>query len=277
MAMQLLGAVAVLTGAASGIGAELAVGLASKGASLALVDRNATGLEATRGRLGAAAVSLHVLDLTDRAAIDALPAAVAAAHGRATLLINNAGVAIAGPFADYGPDDFEWLMQINFWAGVRLTRGFLPMLQAEPAAQLVYLSSIFGVIGFAGHVAYCASKFAIRGFAEALRQELTHTSVGVTVVHPGGVDTNIARAARHAAKADPAAAASGMAGFQTQLRMPPERAAARIVAAIEARKKRVLIGADALAFDALQRLAPGGYDGLVARQALRFTPGLESR
>jgi short-subunit dehydrogenase len=275
MVLDLGGAVAVVTGAASGIGAELAVLLAERGAGLALVDRNAAGLETVRERLDPAArVSVHIVDLADRLALEAVAEEVEAAHGRVTLLVNNAGVAIAGPFVDYGPADFETLMDVNFWAGVRLTRAFLPLLKAEAASQIVYVSSIFGIVGFAGNVAYCASKFAIRGFAEALRQELRHTPVGVTVVHPGGVNTNIARDARAAAATDPDEARQSMARFQSRLRMPPERAARKILAGIEARRRRVVIGADAYAIDALQRLAPAFSGDVLAREALRFTPGL---
>jgi short-subunit dehydrogenase len=275
MELGLRGAVIAITGAARGIGAELAVQLAATGASLALIDRDAAGLEAVRQRIADdVTVSNHVIDLTDRRAIADLPHAVEAAHGRATVLVNNAGVALAGPFEAYGPDDFDWLMEINFWSGVGLTRAFLPLLKAEPVARIVYMSSVFGLIGAAGNVAYCASKFAITGFAEALRQELLHTKVGITRVHPGGVDTCIARGARVAAGVDAGLARERMAKFQKSLRTPPARAAAKIISAIKRGKSRVLIGADAYTIDALSRLAPGSYGGLVGPGFVRLTPGL---
>ena len=128
----------------------------------------------------------------------ALPARVRAAHGRADLLINNAGVALAGTFDQVSESDFDWLMEINFHAVVRMTRAFLPQLRASDDARIVNVSSVFGLISPPGQCAYCASKFAVRGFSNSLRHELAGTRVGVSVVHPGGVATAIARNARAA-------------------------------------------------------------------------------
>jgi short-subunit dehydrogenase len=276
MGLNLSGAVIVLTGAASGIGAQLAVQLAAKGANLALVDRDAAGLEAIAAlaRACGAPVSTHVLDVADEAGIAALPGAVAAAHGRATVLINNAGVALAGTFEDASLEDFAWLMNINFWGAVRLTQAFLPLLRAAPAAQIVLLSSVFGLVGPPGQTAYAASKFAIRGFGEALRHELAQTRIGVTIVHPGGVATNIARASRIGKNVDPIAARAGIAQFQKMLKTKPETAAARIIQGLEKRQMRVLIGADARQIDIIQRLLPARYwavIGLGARKLSEFT------
>ena len=143
-------------------------------------------------------VTRHALDVADSAAITALPQAIFAAHGGLDLLVNNAGVALGGTFEDVAADDFDWLFSINFQGVVRMTRAFLPLLKASDDARLVNVSSVFGLIAPPGQAAYCASKFAVRGFSECLRHELAGTSVGVSVVHPGGVATSIARNARGA-------------------------------------------------------------------------------
>jgi short-subunit dehydrogenase len=273
MKLDLAAATVVLTGAASGIGAALAVQLAAKGANLALIDRNQAGLDAlaAKARTGSK-ITTHVMDIADESAIKALPEAVIQAHGQATLLINNAGVALVGTFEQASLADFEWLMNINFWGAVRLTHAFLPILRQQTTAQIVLLSSVFGLIGPPGQTAYAASKFALRGFGESLRHELAGTGIGVTLVHPGGIDTNIARAARVAEKMDPQAAQAGLALFQKMLKTSPDSAARRIIAGLEKREKRVLIGADAHQIDAIQRLLPVRYWGLIGRNAGSLEP-----
>lgn len=269
MSFDVKGAVILLTGAASGMGAELAVQLAAKGAHLALVDRNETGLQAVaaKARLSGTKITTHALDIADEAAILALPAEIFAAHGRLSILINNAGVALVGTFEQSSLADFTWLMNINFWGAVRLTHACLPLLRKEKTAQIVLLSSVFGLIGPPGQTAYAASKFAIRGFGEALRHELSQTNIGITIVHPGGIDTNIARAARVGEKMDTAAAKAGVALFQKMLKTKADVAAAKIIAAIETRRKRLLIGTDAYQIDTIQRLMPVKYWGLMSRRA----------
>jgi len=273
MKLDLAAATVVLTGAASGIGAALAVQLAAKGASLALIDRDQAGLDALAAKAAAGRkITTHVTDIADESAIKALPEAVMQAHGQATLLINNAGVALVGTFEQASLADFEWLMNINFWGAVRLTHAFLPILRQQTAAQIVLLSSVFGLIGPPGQTAYAASKFALRGFGESLRHELAGTGIGVTLVHPGGINTNIARAARVAEKMDPQAAQAGLALFQKMLKTSPDSAARRIIAGLEKREKRVLIGADAHQIDAIQRLLPVRYWGLIGRNAGSLEP-----
>jgi short-subunit dehydrogenase len=269
MSFDLAGATIVLTGAASGMGAELAVQLAAKGANLALVDRNEAGLQATVARAQPRGTKLttHVLDVSDPEAVAAFPAEVATAHGRVSVLINNAGVALVGTFEQASLADFEWLMNINFWGGVRLTHAFLPMLQRETAAQIVLLSSVFGIIGPPGQTAYAASKFAIRGFGESLRHELAGTGIGVTLVHPGGIDTNIARAARVGENMNHQAAQAGVALFQKMLKTKADVAAAKMIAGIEKRQKRVLIGTDAYQIDTIQRLMPVRYWDIIGKSA----------
>ena len=265
--------VAVLTGAASGIGAALAVDLARRGMHLALVDLNATGLEqtATQARASGVKVSTHLLDVADHAAVAALPAAVLAQHGRVTALVNNAGVAIGGLFEQVDAEDFDWLMNINFGATVRLTRAFLPVLARAPAAQLVNVSSIFGIIAPPGQTAYAASKFAVRGFSESLRHELemTGSPIGVTLVHPGGVRTAISDNARLAKGLDSAEVARERANWRNLLALDPASAAETIAVAIERRAPRVLVGGDAKAAALVQRLFPVAYWKHVARDIAR--------
>ena len=269
----LRGGVAVVTGAASGIGAGLAAALAQRGMRLALVDLNAAGLAATADRVRAlgSIASVHVLDVTDTAATAALPAAVLAEHGRVTVLVNNAGVALGGLFEQVAAEDFDWLMAINFHAPVRLARAFLPALAREPAAQLVNVSSIFGIIAPPGQSAYAASKFALRGFSEALRHELqmTGSPVGVTLVHPGGVRTAIADSARLAAGLDPAELERYRREWRGLLAMSPDAAGERIARGIERREARVLVGGDAIGAAWLQRLFPVSYWKHVARDIAR--------
>jgi len=270
---NLRGGTAVVTGAASGIGAALAIALARRGMRLALVDRDAAGLDASARAVQAAgaAASVHVLDVTDAAATSALPAAVLATHGHVSVVVNNAGVALGGLFEQVAEADFDWLMAINFHAPVRLTRAFLPVLAREPAAQLVNVSSIFGIIAPPGQTAYAASKFALRGFSEALRHELemTASTVGVTVVHPGGVRTSIADNARLAAGLDEADVARHRREWHGLLTLPPEVAGERIARAIERREPRVLVGVDAIGAAWMQRLFPVTYWKHVARDIAR--------
>ncbi len=261
--------VTVITGAAGGIGRALALDLARRNSALALVDRNAAGLAAVarQAREGGVAVTEHVMDVADAAAVKALPEAVVASHGRVNLLVNNAGVGLMGTFRQLSAEEFDWLMAINFTAAVHFTRAFLPLLLAEPMAQLVNLSSIFGIVAPSGNTAYCAAKFAVRGFSEALRHELETTSVGVTVVNPGGVATDIARNTRVCAAIDPAEAKLAAEAYTAQhLVMTPEAAAARIVKGILRRERRVLIGRDAIMIDRIQRLAPTGYWAILRKQ-----------
>ena len=268
----LRGGVVVLTGAASGIGAALAANLARRGMHLALVDLNPAGLEATAAQARAAGVtvSTHVLDVAD-AAVAALPSEVLARHGRVTALVNNAGVALGGMFEQVAAEDFDWLMDINFGATVRLTRAFLPVLAREDAAQLVNVSSIFGIIAPPGQTAYAASKFAVRGFSESLRHELemSGSPVGVTVVHPGGVRTAISENARLAKGLDSAEVARERANWRSLLALDPARAAEIIAEAIERRAPRVLVGNDAKGAALVQRLFPVTYWKHVARDIAR--------
>jgi len=249
------GGVAVVTGAASGIGAALATELARRGARLVLLDRDAD-------RLGTVAAPLeaetHVVDLGDAAAVVAIGERIRAAHPRLRLLVNNAGIALGGRFDQVTLAEYEEVIDVNFLAVVRLTHTLLPALRAEPGSHVVNMSSLFGLIAPAGQTAYAASKFAVRAFSEALRQELAG-EVGVTTVHPGGIRTRIAESARVGSGVDPAEYERERKVWDALLSIPPEKAAAAIIAGIEHRRPRVLIGVSARAPDVLSRALPSSW------------------
>ncbi len=262
MKLDLTGGVAVVTGAASGIGRATALALARRGCDVALADLDATGLAsaAAEARALGVAVTEHVLDVADAAAVAAFPEAVLAAHGRVTVLVNAAGVSLLGRFEQVTMDEFRWLVEINLFGTVGMTKAFLPVMQREQAAQIVTISSLFGILAPAEQTAYVASKFAVRGFSESLRHELDGTTVGVTVVHPGGVATAIARNARVAAAVDAAAEAGKMARFErTFLKTPASVVGEAIARAVERRAPRLLVADGARAGALLQRLMPVGY------------------
>jgi len=265
--MHVKNAVAVVTGAGSGIGRALAQSLAGKGCHLAIADVHPANLQITAQLLAAypVKVSQHVLDVASPEAVAALPAAVLDAHGQVDILVNNAGVALAGTFEQTSQSDFDWLMEINFHGLVRMTRAFLPLLRQRPRARIVNVSSLFGLISPPGQTAYSASKFAVRGFSNALRLELERTPVGVTVVHPGGIAT--ATNARISDGISTQEARMQQAQAAKMLRMPPDRAADVIVRAIERDQERVLVGWDAKILSILERLMPVHYWRLLARHA----------
>jgi len=265
--MKLAGRVALVTGAASGIGRGIALALARRGCHLAISDIDDAGLVQTSALVEPFGVrcTRHRLDVVDRGAVAALPAAIIAAHGGLDVLVNNAGVALGGTFEQVSEADFDWLMEINFHAVVRLTRAFLPLLRTRDEARIVNVSSVFGIVSPPGQTAYSASKFAVRGFSNALRHELAGTRVGVTVAHPGGVATAIARNARVPAGVAPELIAERRALAERMLRMPPERAGEIIVHAVERGRARVLVGADAVVVALLERLLPVSYWRWLAR------------
>src|SRR3982751_4736414 len=236
------GGTAAVTGAASGIGEALAHTLAARGSDLVLLDRDAERLEgvagAVRSRHPGRKVSALVVDLADDEATQAIGARLAAEHPEITLLVNNAGVALGGRFDQVTLEEFDWVLAINFRAVVRLTHALLPVLKAHPGSHLVNVSSIFGIFAPPGQAAYAASKFAVRGFTEALRHELGDDRVGVTVVHPGGIRTRIAETARVGSGVSLEDYERGRRQFARLLTIPPESAAARIVAAIEKRRQK---------------------------------------
>src|SRR5437762_12240509 len=195
------GSAAAVTGAAGGIGRALALELAARGCDLALADRDEAGLQqvaAEIAKTGGRKVSTHRVDVGEPAQIAEFADAASAAHPKLNILVNNAGVALLGQFSEIEQAQMDWLMNINFWGVVHATRAFLPQLSTRPEAHIVNLSSIFGIIAPPGQTAYCAAKFAVRGFSESLRHELqtANSPVRLSVVHPGGVATNIVRNSR---------------------------------------------------------------------------------
>lgn len=270
------GGTAVVTGAASGIGEALAHGLAERGSDLVLLDRDEARLKAVADDLrpSGRTVETHVVDLADRDAARRTAEEVLTAHPRIRLLVNNAGVALGGRFDQVSLEDYNWVIDINFRAQVVLTHVLLPALKAEPGAHLVNLSSIFGIIAPAGQSAYAASKFAVRGLTEVLRQELAADDIGVTCVHPGGIRTRIAENARTGDGVSDAERAAGEEAWRKLLTIAPSVAAEQILTAVRRRRARTLIGWSAKLPDVLARAFPTGYGRVLARvTGARDRPG----
>lgn len=251
---QLANRVAVVTGAASGIGRALSMALAGKGCVLALVDLDKAALEevATEIRATGARVSTHLVDVANEQQMRALPEIVVQAHGAVHIVINNAGVGVSGTIEEQSLDDFEWLVGINFWGVVYGSKFFLPQLRRSDEGHIVNISSLFGIIGVPTQGSYNAAKFAVRGFSEALHAELSETAIGVTVVHPGGVKTRIIQSSRLASEAERVEMQANFDRFA----MPPEKAAAKIVRAIEKNQHRVRIGLETYLLDWAKRIFP---------------------
>lgn len=268
--MCLVGRTAVVTGAAGGIGRAIAVSLARRSCNVALADIDEAGMAGTAELMRGYGVNVsrHRLDVADRIAVAEFPDIVAEEHAGVDVLVNNAGVAVGGSFEQVTDEDFEWLFEINFWGVVRMTRAFLPRLRASEDACVVNLSSVYGLVAPPEQAAYAASKFAVRGFSEALRHELAGAGIGVSVVHPGGIATSIAEKARVPAGISEEEIARRRARYRKLLRLPPEIAGETIVSGIERRQPRILIGSDAKVISAIARLLPVSYWKLLARRAL---------
>ena len=267
--------VVIITGAGSGIGRALALNLARKGSLLALSDVDEAGLAETVDLVkgaGAREVRSDRLDVSDRAAFEAYAEAVVAQFGRVNVVINNAGVALSGDFADLEWRDIDWVLRINLDGVLNGTKAFLPHLIASGEGHVVNLSSLFGLVSMPGQSIYNASKYAVRGLTEALREEMliARHPVGVTVVHPGGIKTAIARNARTSAKEDQAATAKF---FDEKLaKMTPEKAAEIIVRGIEKNQARVLVGLDAHAVHWFAKLSGSRYQDIIAKVSTKVLP-----
>lgn len=260
--------VAVITGAGSGMGRCLAQQLAAAGSALALSDVNEKGLAETVSLLvaGKAKITSHIVDVGKEAHVKSFADEVDAQHGRATILFNNAGVALLGNFEELSLENVRWLMDVNFWGVLYGVTYFLPLLKREERAHIVNTSSLLGFVGAIGQSAYCASKFAVRGFTESLHHELQGTNVFVTCVHPGFVRTSIAKHALPGARAASTIQQESITRLERVARTDPDVAAARILRAVEKRKARLLIGPDAYFVEILQRLKPASYWNILARQ-----------
>ena len=272
----LTGQVAVVTGAASGIGRAVAVECARRGALLAVSDVDEVGLAGTVDQLKTARareVRSDRLDVADRAAVASYAEEVAGRFGRVNVVVNNAGVALAGDLEDLAWSDMEWIMGINFWGVVHGTKEFLPHLIASGDGHVVNMSSLFGLVSMPGQSMYNAAKYAVRGFTEALREEMLVAGhpVRVTAVHPGGVKTAIARNARYSDRED--GVESARIFDEKMATMEPERAAEIIVEkGILAGKARLLVGLDAHVVHHLARLSGSRYQDVVARVAEKRRP-----
>lgn len=269
---ELTGRPVVITGAASGIGRSLAQHLSGLGSPVAIADIDADGLKQTAASL-TGPVLTRVLDVRDAAdqrkfadeVREWLPAPLAA-------VFNNAGVAVASSVLDSVPEDDDWLHEINFHGVVNGTRAFLPILVEQNEGAIVNTSSVFGLLGMPNQSAYCAAKFAVRGYTDALRQELRGTGVSAVNVHPGGITTNIARNAR--VRKDPEGRGRTQeqmaAEFEAMTLTSPDKAAEIIHRGVERGKARILVGPDAYLFDALARIAPTRYYAVIDRLQSRL-------
>lgn len=259
----LKGKVAVVTGGASGIGRATALRLAGDGCDVAVADVDEVGMEETAREVRARGkrATTHRIDVSKKEEMQRLVDDVLAAHGRVHVVVNNAGVAVSQTIAEHDLADFEWVVGINFWGVVYGSKFFLPHLVAQGEGHIVNISSMFGLIGLPSQSAYCATKFAVRGFTEALRAELAGSGVGATSVHPGGINTNIVKRARFH---DVAAQARSVKFFETKT-VPPSVVADGISRAILRNQARLLVTKETYVVDALKRAAPTLTDALVAR------------
>jgi NAD(P)-dependent dehydrogenase (short-subunit alcohol dehydrogenase family) len=267
------GRVAAITGAGSGIGRALAQDLAQRGAHLALSDIDEVGLAETVGLCEGSGIKVtsQRLDVADRHAMYSWADQVVEDHGKVNLIFNNAGVALGATVESESYEDFEWLMNINFWGVVYGTKAFLPHLKAAGEGHIVNLSSVFGLLSIPSQSAYNAAKFGVRGFTDSLRMELEieRSSVSCTTVHPGGIKTNIARNARmdESVTALTGDAEEAVRQFDRMLFTSPKKAARQILSAVQANHRRALIGPDAKVFDLISRLPAGLYQNVLIRGA----------
>lgn len=254
--------VAVITGAGSGIGRELARQLAASGANLALADVNQIGLETTVNELhGNSKTTSYVLDVSNREAFQEFVKQVIADHDQVDIVINNAAILRMHSMEKGSYEDFEKSIDINVWGVIYGCMEFLPYLKQRPQAWLVNMSSLAGLVGVANAISYNLSKFAVRGFTESLRNEMRGTNVLVSCVHPGGVKTNISSSGRHSSDAKKLIDNLEKAMENTTA----ESAAEIILTGMAKNKRRILIGKDARLADILARLFPVGYDRIMAR------------
>ena len=262
----------IITGAGSGMGRQMALQAAKRGARVIAADYNATTLDETKALAQAqgSAIETFVLDVANAQAIEAFAQQLIPTFNKGRLiLINNAGVSIfTGNFEHTPLDEFEWLINVNMWGVIRLTKAFFPYLLEYNNGHIVNLSSVFGLGGMGGNSAYCTSKFAVRGFTETLRMELADTNVGTTSVHPGGVKTNIVRnQVPKGGHTTDEMLSNVVNKFEKNARTTPEHAAQQILDAVEKKKTRLVIGSDGKMLDFVTRLFPEAYTNIVRKKA----------
>lgn len=267
---DLNGKVAAVTGAGSGIGRMLAVVLAEEGCRVAISDVDSDGLRQTAALVGerGGTVSEHLVDVGRKEQVYAYAEDVVARHGHVDLVFNNAGVGLATTLEEVEYEDFEWIVGVNFWGVVYGSKAFLPHLMTRPQAHICNISSVHGLFTNPGVGPYCSTKFAVRGFTLTLAQELAHTSVGVSCVHPGGIKTNVARNARYPAGANEEERENNVRNFERYIaHTSAERAARAIVRGVKRGRSRILVGFDAYLFDAAVRLFPALWQRLMGAVA----------
>lgn len=266
---EIRGKVAVITGAASGIGRATAVALAREGARVAIADVDRAGLAETAKQVASVGgeVSTYLLDVSSREAVYAFAQEIEAQFGGADIVINNAGVAQVATVEELAYEDFEWVMNIDFWGMVYGSKAFLPQLRKKGAGHIVNVSSIFGLFAVPSQAAYNSAKFAIRGFTEALRHEMRGSGIQVSCVHPGGIKTNIMRNARFLQSVQTTVREQAASGFDRLARTTPDEAALTILKGIRKNKPRILIGMDARILDWFIRLLPASYGKIMFRVA----------
>jgi len=267
---RLSGRVAVVTGAASGIGRATAMRLAERGCELALADLDRVGLDETAALLAArgAKVSTAIVDVASASAMEAFARHVETTHGAAHVLVNNAGVVLAGPFAEQRLADLQWLLGVNYWGVVHGCHFFLPLLRRADEGHIVNLSSMFGFLGLPEQSGYCATKAAVRALSESLWAELRRERIGVTSVHPGCIDTSIVRSGRM----DDEAMRRDVQALFDRRGAPPDTVARAIVAAIEKNRLFVRVRPESWATDVLKRLFPTAIHRFVAARWERESP-----
>ena len=256
--LTLAGHTTVITGAASGMGAQIARSLGASGVHLALIDHNAEGLASLASELPGPATT-HIVDLRDDEAVFAAASDIIAAHPRINALITCAGSSMLGSLEQLTMEEMRWLMDVNLWGTVSITKALLPALHAQPAAHITHLASVYALAAPAGRIPYSMSKFAVRGFSEALRHEIEDSTVTVGTVYPAGVRTGIILHGRYAAAIDPAVAARAASAQAAMYHTEPEDAAAQIIRATERRRIRTMVGREARLIDTIVRAAPGRY------------------
>lgn len=264
---SLEGRVFAVTGAASGIGRALAVALSAEGAKLALCDKNAEGLSETSKMLGNSHHFTQVVDVTDKQAMDDFAKATVENFGGADGVINNAGASVVVQADEMTREDFEWQMSVNFWGVINGTEAFLPHIKKSKSGMVCNISSVFGLIGFPAQAAYNASKFAVRGYTEALRHEMavSDPDMLVSCVHPGGIKTPIVANARFHSGLGSEDHGKAVKLFEANAMTTPEKAAQTIIKGLKKGKQRILIGPDAKVIDWVQRLMPVRYFKVIER------------
>ena len=260
--------VAAITGAGSGMGRALAEVLARRDCHLAISDINSAALKETQARIESSAsvsVSCHELDVSDRQQVEQFAADVVDRHGQVNMIFNNAGVSVTDTAEHMAYEDFEWMMSINFWGVVYGSKSFLPYFKEMDEAHIINTSSIFGVIAVPSQSAYNASKFAVRGYTYAMRQELLESNIGVSCVQPGGVKTNIIRSSRYVATDNEAPTKEEfISQFEEMAGLTSAQAAEQILRGVLANKAQILVGRDAKTIALVERIAPTGYQKLLA-------------